>query len=55
MTSLWGHDTQIALRQAGKTGVTITLVETFIYLPPTMDAFNLMQIFDRNFFAQPVI
>ena len=55
MTFLGGHDAQIALRQSAETRVTVALTETFPGDPPTVDALNLLQVFNTDFFTQPLV
>ena len=55
MTSFRRHDAQVTLCKAAKTRVTITLVKTFPDYPPAVDAFDLLQIFNANLFAQPLV
>jgi hypothetical protein len=48
VTGFRGYDATVALCQAGETGITETLAETFAGATPAMYAFNLLQVFDLD-------
>jgi hypothetical protein len=55
MAFLGGHDAQVALRKTAETWVTIALTETFPGCSPTMDALDLLQVFNADFLTQPLV
>jgi hypothetical protein len=55
MTFLGGHDTQVALRKTSKTRVAIALAETFSGCSSTVDALYLLQVFNADLPAQPLV
>jgi hypothetical protein len=55
MTFLGGHDAQVALRQAAKTRITVSLAETFPGDSPTVDALDLLQELDSDLPAEPFV
>jgi hypothetical protein len=55
MTFLGGHDAQVALRKTAETWVTITLTETFPDCSSTVDTLNLLQVFNADLPAQPLV
>jgi len=54
MTVLRSYDAAIALREIGKTGVTVTLAETFAGNPAAVHAFDLLQILYSDALAKVI-
>jgi formate-dependent phosphoribosylglycinamide formyltransferase (GAR transformylase) len=54
MTVFRSHDAAIALRQIGKTGITVTLAEAFSGNAPAMHTFDLLQVLDPDALAKVV-
>jgi hypothetical protein len=49
------HDATVALREADKTGIAETLVETFFGNPAAVHTLDVPQVLDTDMFAEVVI
>ena len=55
MAFLGRDDAKIALGETAEAGVTVTLAEAFSGYATTVNAFNMLQVFDSYRLSQPVI
>jgi hypothetical protein len=55
MTFFGRNDTEVALGETSETGVAITLAKAFPGDTTAVNAFNLLQVFNSDWFTEPVV